>query len=129
MHKAKLKVYYIRLATDLKNSYQVFFFSNFFFDKPCLIVVLKQRLKENFQVKILKKSFDNFPFSLKSAPGPSKSDCTVRSWNLETLQKIASALQQRITSQTKVTKVKRAEGGTFEINCLSLPVFEIVESA
>lgn len=49
--------------------------------------------------------------------------------NLETLQKIASALQQRITSQTKVTKVKRAEGGTFEINCLSLPVFEIVESA
>ena len=48
----------------------------------------------------------------------------------ETLQKIARALQQRIiTNQTKVTKVKRAEGGTFEINCLSLPVFEIVESA
>ena len=26
LHKAKLKVYYIHLATDLKNSYQVFFF-------------------------------------------------------------------------------------------------------
>lgn len=57
------------------------------------MVVLKQRLKENFQLKILKKSFDNFPFFLKSAPGPSKSTVhyvhrpssftsAVKPWNL-----------------------------------------------